>query len=174
MTPVPDAGRDAPVEIEAAPACPDCQLKAQVHNRQEGDDSEQVSFVVKIGNTGTQPVSLRTVTFRYWFTNDGAADEVACDFAVVGCASLSMKFVAVTPAKTKADTYLEVGFEVNTNLQPGRDTDEIQIRVHDPKFHVRHTQTNDYSYVATGTKFVDAPKITAYVGGKLAWGTEPP
>jgi len=36
-----------------------------------------------------------------------------------------------------------------------------------------YTQTDDYSFNSTGTTYADWTKVTGYVSGALAWGTEP-
>jgi hypothetical protein len=133
---------------------------------------------LKIVNAGTAAVALSTLTMRYWFTIDSTATPLptmlaACDFAQVGCNNTSESFVAVTPARTGADNYFQIGFAAGAgSLAAGANTGEIQLAAHKSDFSV-FTETNDYSFDATKTAYADWTKVTLYQNGTLIWGTEP-
>ena len=80
--------------------------------------------------------------------------------------------VALTAAKTGADHYLEVGFGSGAgSLAAGASTGDIQNRFNKTDWS-NFDETNDYSY-GTNTSYADATKVTVYVNGTLAHGTEP-
>jgi len=119
-------------------------------------------------------VDLSTVTVRYWYTADSTQPQTwVCDFAQVGCTNLTARFVAVSPARTGADTYLEVGFKAGTPaLAAGAATGDIQDRFNHADWS-NYNQANDYSFNASATAYADATRVTVYVNGTLVWGTEP-
>jgi endoglucanase len=127
---------------------------------------------LRVVNTGTAAVDLSTVTIRYWYTADGTAAQTwACDFTPDGCANVHGRFVAVSPARANADTYLEIGFASRT-LNQGGVTGDLQERIFKSD-NSSYNQANDYSFNATATSFVDSPRVTVYIGGALVSGTEP-
>jgi len=134
----------------------------------------QVRPHFKIVNTGSSAVTLSTLTIRYWYTIDTVQPQTAwCDFANLGCSNIVESFVTVSPARTGADTYLQVGFAGGAgSLAAGTDTGEIQARFNKNDFS-NYTETNDYSYDATKTAYADWSKVTLYQNGTLVWGTEP-
>jgi hypothetical protein len=131
---------------------------------------------MRIVNSGTTAVALSTLTMRYWYTVDTVAPSqlASCDFATVGCNNIVETFTTVTPAKTGADTYFQIGFASGAgNLAAGGNTGEIQISAHKSDFSA-YTETNDYSFDATKTAYADWNKVTLYQNGTLIWGIEPP
>ena len=129
---------------------------------------------LKLFNNGTTPIPLPEMTLRYWFTRDTAIAQTAwCDFATIGAANITLSLVAVTPAKTNADYYLQVGFATAAgSLGAGANTNNIQTRFSKNDFS-NYNEANDYSYTASGT-FMTVTKVTAYRLGVLVYGTEPP
>jgi hypothetical protein len=80
---------------------------------------------------------------------------------------------AVSPPRTNADYYLQVGFTgAAGNLAAGANTFNIQTRFHKNDFS-NYNEANDYSYTASQT-FMVTTKVTAYRLGVLIYGTEPP
>jgi len=142
-----------------------------------GDTSASTNIVrpqVELVNTGTSSLNLGSVTLRYWYTADDAQPQTwVCDFAQVGCANLTARFVAVSPARTGADTYLEISFGSGTSaLAPGANTGPIQDRFNHADWS-NYTQTNDYSFNAAATSYTASARVTVYVNGVLVAGTEP-
>ena len=126
---------------------------------------------LQVVNTGTADIDLSTLTVRYWFTADAgtASFQGFCDYAQMGCSRVSTSFGAVSPARPGADHYLEVHF--TGTLDNGVSTGPIQLRFHKQDFSP-FDETNDHSY-GTNTSYAPSTKITAYIDGKLVWGTEP-
>jgi endoglucanase len=142
-----------------------------------GDAAASTNIVrpqLQVANTGSSTVDLSTVTVRYWYTADSTQSQTwVCDFAQVGCANLTGRFVTLPTARTNADTYLEVGFKAGTPaLAPGGATGEIQDRFNRADFSA-YNQANDYSFNAAATAYADSARVTVYVSGILVWGTEP-
>jgi hypothetical protein len=182
---VVDAGREAEAgnvvvmdaTSEPPPACmsTSCKVKVQYECRQDGlMPIKELSFILKIVNTGTEPVLLDSLSARYYFTADSTATQQAdCDFAALDCTKVAFSFKAVTPAKTNADRYLEVAINASGTLAPGADTGEIQIRIHDVANQATYMQSNDYSFFSTGAVFFDRTQVPGYVDTSKVWGAEP-
>ncbi|WP_225850811.1 cellulose binding domain-containing protein [Streptomyces sp. HPF1205] len=147
-------------------------LKVQYKNNDSSPTDNQIKPGLNLVNTGTSAVSLSTVTIRYWFTGDGGSSfSTYIDYAALGSSNITTKVVS-TSARTGADHYLEVGFTSGAgSLAAGKSTGDIQSRLNKSDWS-NFNETNDYSY-GTNTSYADAPKITVYIGGTLAYGTEP-
>jgi archaellin len=131
---------------------------------------------LQVVNESTGPQDLTKVTVRYWFTKDtAAAVNSYCDYAYLDCTptgKVTTRVVAVSPARPKADTYVEVVFKSNAGtLAAGATTHDIQLRLQKTDYS-NFDETNDHSY-GTGSSFQQWPKATLYYGGVLVWGTEP-
>jgi hypothetical protein len=126
-------------------------------------------------NNGTTAVPLSTLAIRYYFTKDTTPEAdltYGCDFAQVGCATISATFAATTG--TNADEYLELTFAPSAGtLMPGTSTGEIQGRIHPADFLYMFNQANDYSFDPTKTAYTNWSNVTLYQSGTLVWGTPP-
>jgi endoglucanase len=142
-----------------------------------GDTAASTNIIrpqLQVANSGASAIDLGTVTVRYWYTADSTQPQTwVCDFAQVGCANLTARFVGVSPARAGADTYLEIGFRSGlAALAAGASTGEIQDRFNRADFS-SYNQSNDYSFNAADIAYTDNPRVTIYVSGVLVWGTEP-
>jgi Cellulose binding domain len=163
-----------------ATACASCSLMVASYC-QTGTSTTEIKVTVDVQDASITPLSLADVTFRYWFMIGGSdAPMLSIDYAQIGSASITSKFVAVSPALTGANEYLEVGFTPSTPpLTLFGDTGQIQLHAHTASYSsFDPTPTSDYSYRPcaagdNGSTFASAPTITGYISGKLAWGTEP-
>jgi Cellulose binding domain len=133
----------------------------------------QMNVKLQLVNTGAGSASLAAVKVRYWFVNDtlvGVNDfpAVSC---VSGCSGVTLTVQPVSPARLRADHYLEVGFTaVAGSLAPGGTRGPISVRLD-------HSVTtwdlnNDHSR-ATSAGYVDNTTVTAHLSGTRVWGTEP-
>ncbi len=147
-------------------------LKAQYRNNDASPGDNQIRPGLQLVNTGTQPVNLSDVTVRYWFSGESGATTYGtnCDWAAVGCGSVTHRVVPSAGAGQGADHYLEAGFSSGT-LAAGASTGEIQLRLNKSDWS-SFDETDDYSR-STGTAYADAPKVAVYLGGTLVWGTAP-
>jgi chitinase len=137
-----------------------------------GTTTAQLAPYLQITNNTTASVALSQLKIRYWFTRDSAQSVVAaCDWAQIGCATVTQTTAALTPAQTNADYYVEVGFTTGT-LNAGSNTGEIELRIYKSDWS-NFDQSNDYSFDATKTSFADWTQVTLYNGSTLVWGTAP-
>jgi cellulose 1,4-beta-cellobiosidase len=165
------------MQSSAAPA-PAGSTGLRVQDRSHDNDNPDNTLyaLYQILNSGTSAVPLSSVTMRYWFTNEAPSDPIvfACDYAQVNCSNITSKFVTLSPAKTKANSYLQIGFTAGAgSVAAGGSTGEIQTRVH----HVNWSNfitTDTYSFISDPSfVYKDTQTVTLYVNGTLVWGTEP-
>ncbi|MET8414447.1 cellulose binding domain-containing protein [Streptomyces sp. NPDC005098] len=146
--------------------------KAQYKNNDSSPGDNQIRPGLQLVNTGTQPVALSDVTVRYWFSGESGATTYStnCDWAAIGCGSVTHRVVSSAGAGPGADHYLEVGFG-SGSLAAGASTGEIQLRLNKTDWS-NFNEADDYSR-ATNTAYADASKVAVYVDGTLVRGTAP-
>lgn len=154
----------------------DTGLKVQDRSHDNDNPDNTLYALYQTVNTGTASVPLSSLTMRYWFTNETPADPLvfACDYAQVGCANITAKFVTLASPVTKANTYLEIGFTAAAgSVAAGQSSGEIQTRVH----HVNWSNfitTDSYSFISDPSfVYKDTETVTLYLNGVLVWGVEP-
>jgi hypothetical protein len=160
-----------------APA-PNLKVQYLAFDKIAGDQSVKPHF--RVVNTGTNTVQLQTLTIRYWYTIDGPAppatppaESSQCDFAVRGCNNISLATVTLSPTRTGADRYFQVGFAAGAgSLGPNSNTGEIQVWFHKNDWS-NYNENGDYSFDVNNTGYVDWGRATLYQNGTLIWGTEP-
>ena len=150
-------------------------VKAQYFAADTNVGDNQIKPHLNLVNIGTSAVALSGITVRYWFTVNGQRPLVFwCDWTALGCNNVTGKFVAVSPLRSGADTYLEVGFTAGMgSLAPGQSTGEIQARFNKDDWS-NFGEADDYSFDPTKLSFADWDRVTVYQSGTLIWGTEPP
>jgi len=110
-----------------------------------------------------EEVSLTEVTIRYWYTPDGATNQVLdADVADMGAANVTANFQA---------DHVEIGFAAGT--VPAGGQQELQFRIHSEAYDSRYTLTNDWSYSPDADAYIDWDRITIYRNGQLVFGVEP-
>jgi hypothetical protein len=147
-------------------------VQYKLNNSNATDNMIYATFNIK--NTGTTSVSLSNVKLRYYFTKDSAANlNFYCDYAQVGTSAVSGAFATINPAKSGADTYLELSFSAAAgSIAAGGQSGDIQIRAAKTDW-TNFNEAGDYSFDGTKTAFGDWNKVTLYQSGTLAWGIEP-
>ena len=184
---VPDRAAGAPDASDGAvapPACPGCRVTVRYTCADTTPVQAQRGFLLRLLNPTGVLIPLAGVTVRYWFTAAELSRQVfECDFASVhslqgSCADIvpASSFNAVTPPRTNANAYFEVGFAARAGaLEALHDdaTDRIQIRLHDVAF-IAADQRADYSYnCGMPGREIESTRITAYINGALVFGREP-
>ena len=162
------------VASAAAPNAVGAKVQDRSHDNENPDNTLYALY--QILNTGTDSVPLSSLTMRYWFTNETPADPLVfeCDWAQVSCSNITSKFVVLPSPATKADTYLELGFNAAAgSVAPGQNSGEIQTRIH----HVNWSDfitVDSYSFISDESfVYKDTQTVTLYVNGALVWGVEP-
>ena len=106
---------------------------------------------------------------RYWFSHEGdEAFDTWCDYAVLGCGTITHRVDAAQADGT--DRVMVVGFSDGV-LPVGSSTGDLRLRANTRNYGMLD-ESDDYSHGSTGP-FVEWAKVTAYVGGELAWGVPP-
>jgi hypothetical protein len=148
-------------------------ISVQFYNGNKADPSNQLSLSFQLVNTGTNATTLSNVKLRYYYTKDGTqAQNFYCDYAQTGSGNVTGTFVTMGTAKTGADTYLEIGFTSGAGTLAAGSSTVVQCRVAKNDWS-NFTQSNDYSFNAPASSYVDWTKVTGYVSGSLQWGVEP-
>ncbi|MFE9431247.1 glycoside hydrolase family 6 protein [Streptomyces sp. NPDC006640] len=147
-------------------------VKAQYKNNDSSATDNGIRPGLKLVNGGSTAVDLSKVTIRYWFTGESssAGYQTFCDWAQLGCSTVKTSVSGVSPSRTGADHYLEVGF-TSGSLAAGADSGDLQLRLAKSDWS-NFDESNDYSRGANSS-YADAAKVTVYVAGTLVWGTEP-
>jgi hypothetical protein len=129
---------------------------------------------LEVINTSDKPVDLSDVTLRYYYSADGASAYASnCVQTTLGCSHITQKTIKADDASPGADHYLEVGFRQATGtLAPGRSTEGIGLQLYRVD-HENLDQKNDHSFDADDSAYTPSERVTAYLGGALAWGEEP-
>jgi hypothetical protein len=163
--------------VDAGSPCGSVRLQYHALDANKPSDPWLKPHINLINQTAAD-IPYTELTVRYWYTIDTAAPQLfACDSASVGlagCLNITGTFARVSPARTGADTVLEVGFLPGGGmLVAGGQSLEIGLRVNKIDFS-NYTESNDYSYDGTFSVLTDQPNITVYRNGTLIWGVEPP
>ncbi|MBD3919819.1 fibronectin type III domain-containing protein [Paenibacillus sp. PR3] len=148
-------------------------VQYKLSNSNANDNQIYATFNIK--NTGTTAVNLNNLKLRYYLTKDttSASLNYWVDYAQVGTSAVSGAFGTISPAKTTADTYLELSFSSAAgSIAAGGQTGEIQVRIAKSDWS-NFSESNDYSFDGTKSSFADWNKVTLYNSGSLAWGIEP-
>jgi endo-1,4-beta-D-glucanase Y len=147
-------------------------LKVQYRAGDTNAGDNQIKPHLQLVNTGSSSIPLSELKIRYWYTVDGDKPQSYwCDWAALGCASVSGRFVKLATPKASADYYLELGFSGGT-LAPGASSGEIQSRIAKSDWS-NYSESGDYSFDPTKTAFADWSRVTLYRNGSLVWGSEP-
>jgi hypothetical protein len=170
-------GGDEPAAAQAA-VVPAAQTGVKVQDRSHDNDNPDNTLyaLYQVVNTSASAVPLTSLTMRYWFTNESPSDplEFDCDWAQVSCGNTTAKFVVLSPARSKANTYLEISFKAGAgSVAASQNSGEIQTRVHHVNWSNFNT-TESYSFISDPSfVYKDTQTVTLYQNGALIWGVEP-
>ncbi|MES1164120.1 MAG: cellulose binding domain-containing protein [Verrucomicrobiota bacterium] len=168
----------------AGASCANCKLVVDAAC-QDGSNPKQGKVVVDVVNNASTGLPLSQVTFRYWFQLGETTDppSLTVDYAMLATSAITAKFVTVSPPRTGANEYFEIGFTSKAPTLPlFSDSGQIQLRFNANGFSAMFLtdQTTDYSFqacpagaTANNPPYNLNPHITGYINGALAFGTEP-
>lgn len=147
-------------------------LQYRAGDTNAGDNQFKPQF--NIVNNGPGAVPLSDLTIRYWYTIDGDKPQMFnCDWAQVGCSSVSGNLVKMPTAKAGADAYLEITFGPGAgSIVEGGSSGEIQARINKNDW-TNYNEADDYSFDPTKTSFTNWDHVALYQNGTLVWGVEP-
>jgi hypothetical protein len=131
---------------------------------------KQLKPHLNIVNLSGSTVPLPELKVRYYFTRDtNQTSAFTSHVAVVGCANLTTRFVPLSNPLNNADYYLEIGFTTGAgNLAANGQTGDLFVRINKIDWS-NFTETNDYSYDGTKTRFADWSRVTVYRNNSLVW-----
>jgi hypothetical protein len=151
-------------------------VKVQDRSHDNDNPDNTLYALYEIANTSASAVPLSSLTMRYWFTNENPSDplEFNCDWAQLNCSNVSGKFVVLSPARTNANTFLEISFAAGAgSVAAGKNSGEIQTRLHHINWSNFNT-TETYSFISDPSfVYKDTQTVTLYQNGALIWGVEP-
>lgn len=158
---------------DSSVSVPSGDLTIQAFNGNTSESTNGISPKFKVVNNGNSAIQLSDVKIRYYYTIDGEeAQSFWSDWASIGSANVTSKFVKLATPITGADYVLEVGFSSSAGtLHPGQSA-EIQARFSKNNWS-NYNQANDYSFKASSTQFANHEQVTGYINGQLVWGIEP-
>jgi hypothetical protein len=158
------------------PAASGAGLTVQDRSHDNDNPDNTLYALYRTVNSGTAAVPMSSLTMRYWFTNETPSDPLVfeCDFAQVGCANITAKFVTLASPVAKANMYVEISFSAGAgSLAAGQNSGEIQTRVHHVNWSNFNT-TETYSFIADPSfVYKDTQTVTLYQNGVLVSGVEP-
>lgn len=142
----------------------------KMFNNGRNDPTTTIHPWFKLYNTGTMPFDLEDVTIRYYYTIDGDKDQnFWCDWSSAGSQNVTGTFVKVPFVANGVDSYYELGFKEGSGSLIAGDFEELQTRFAKTDWS-NYTQTNDYSFNADTSDYIEWTKIGVYIKGKLVWG----
>jgi Cellulose binding domain len=195
-----DAGAlaaDASVASDASDAaapysCPSCMLKVQWNTSTTTASTQTIAGYLKLTNLGSSAIPLSAVTVRYWLREPQAESMIVECYhwddgkgankctRPSGASGNTYTNLSVRVGSAASDLrFIELGFPLAAGeLTPGGSAPgALQLAFHLPSY-AALTQSDDPSFdaalsAASTSMLFDAPKISAYLGGMLAWGNEP-
>ena len=148
-------------------------IKVQFYNSNTAATTNTIYTDFQLVNLSSSAITLSNVTMRYYYTCDTSASETfTCDYSTAGTANVTGTIVSMSPTYSTADTYLQIGFASGAGSIAAGGSVDVQGRIYKSDWS-NFTQTNDYSFNATATTYVDWTYVTGYVSGVLQWGTAP-
>jgi hypothetical protein len=157
-------------------ACVDRECTATLQLLYRSASPHRPNFIepfLQIRNTGPTAVALSQLELRYFYTSDGAENEIVdCYFAQPDCKDVQRSTVGLKPPALLADRYLSLKFAATAGSIAVNGTIKVQSAVYEPHY-ADYDQAGDYSYDASKTAYTPHDKVCLYRNGVLIWGVEP-
>jgi hypothetical protein len=173
---------DAPAGEVGPLACDDKtstnRLGVYYYTGSPGAEVQDVQIHMALINFTAFTTRLSQTTVRYWFTDEEpeTPNMLTMYYTPTTLAKITTRFLPATPPRAGANTVLEFSFTPNPDAGASFvETMEFNFAFHKDGYSGTYSQANDYSFDSKLSKsFGPNPRITAYIGGQLAWGCEPP
>lgn len=159
--------------LPPAPA-PQGSIKIQFMTYHPSPLTNSVSVNLRIHNTGTTIIDLATVTAKYFYTYEGAAQREETNVHWTGILpsgrDITPKMNAIIES-TAINHILRISFDSGAGvLRPG---EYVECQTCFNKLNwANYDQSNDFSFSAL-TNYQDWQKVTGYINDILKWGTAP-
>jgi hypothetical protein len=166
------------IVVSVPAVVPAAQTGVKVQDRSHDNDTPDNTLyaLYQVVNTSASAVPLSSLTMRYWFTNESPSDPLAfdCNWAQLNCSNITARFVVLSPARSKANTYVEISFSAGAgSVAAGQNSGEIQTQFHHVNWSNFNT-TETYSFISDPSfVYKDTQTVTLYQNGALIWGIEP-
>lgn len=121
---------------------------------------------VRIKNSGTESINLSDLSFRYWYTDETEASQLA----TIYWSSVSTSSVTKSFGTSDSSTYAEFAFTTGT-LSAGAHID-LNLGINASNW-AYYDQSNDHSFMDVGSTYTQNSNITLYQNGTLIWGSTP-
>jgi len=162
-----------PFDLSKVHALEQDSIRIMMFNTNTGITTNGISPKFKICNTGSEPVALKELKLRYYYTADGEKPQnFFCDYSETGASSVTGTFVKMPVAVEGADHYLEIGFSDEAGELEAAGDIELQVRFSKNDY-TEYSQNNDYSFNAASNDYTDWEYTPAYVSETLVWGSVP-
>jgi|GEM_PF-6145630 len=147
----------------------DPSIAVQMYNVDRNTHTDVIKSRLKLMNTGAIAAKLENIKLRYYFTSE---DSNVLSYSVESASSQINNTVLTTFVKLEqpiddVNYYAEIGFDEYAGSLAAGESVELTVNIASS-----FIQSNDYSYNASATEFVNWNKVTAYYGGALVWGNE--
>lgn len=143
------------------------------YNGNTSTSVNSLSLNFLISNTGLSIINLTNVTLRYYYTIDSATNQIFnCNYSTLGNSSVTGSFVTMPNPGPTADRYVQIGFTSAAGSLYAGNSAVVQVAVNKSDWS-SYIQTNDYSFNSSAATYTSWSKVTGYISGTLAFGTEP-
>ncbi|MBI3286624.1 MAG: cellulase family glycosylhydrolase, partial [Chloroflexi bacterium] len=157
----------ASAQPEARASSPRLDLRVLYRTADPSSLSNDPKPEFVIANEGTTAVPLAILELRYWYSAEGergGGQTFHCDWAQVRCGYVHGSFAHAYRGGQRWD-YLRLAFSAQAGMiTPGDDTGEIKVRFNKVDW-APYRQSNDYSFGAVTSEYVEWRRVTLYANG---------
>ena len=136
--------------------------------------TNSVSVNLRIINTGTTDIDLASVTAKYFYTYEGAAQREETHVHWSGILPSGRDITSKVNATIESldvNHILNISFDSDAGVLIPGEYVECQTRFNKLNW-TNYDQSNDFSF-STFTNFWDWQKVAGFINNSLIWGTTP-
>ncbi len=135
--------------------------------------SNSIQAQFKVQNNGTSAINLSNVKIRYWYTLFTGQDQSSQVYwADAGTSNVTVTFAMMSARTGTADCIMELIFGSGAGTLAAGATSQLSVEWNKTDWS-NYNQANDYSFDPSFTAYGENNKVTGYISGSLAFGTEP-